>query len=326
MHALFIAKAANDPSTRYRVNPIAEALRKSGWEVSILCSSGLINRLNILQSARTTDIVVIQRKLFGRIFLTILVYFSRKIIFDFDDAIFVHSDGSASVGRYRRFTHLLQSCSMVWAGNGYLAEQARQFCKNTHIIPTSIDPDKYGVIDEKERKFTLVWIGSSSTSKYLKASTQLLNRIGQSFPEVRLRIIADFEFNLDDLETQAITWTEDTEAKLLAESHVGIAPMLDDAWSRGKCALKVLQYMAAGLPVISSPVGANLDAIDESTTGFFADTEERWIEALKILIEDENLRCVMGSAARSRIIDKYATNIVLDNQINSLRTLQDTTM
>jgi len=321
MHALLIAKGVNDPSTRYRVYPIAARLREQEWDVSVLYSSGFMNRVRLLKKAKIADIVVIQRKLFGRIFLTLLNYFCRNIIFDFDDAIFVSSDGSDSVLRHRRFIRLLKSCSMVWAGNSYLAEHARQYCQNTHVIPTSIDPDRYSVTEEKEEKFTLVWIGSSSTSRYLKAHTELLNSIGKSFEGIKLRIIGDFEFNLDHLEIENIAWQEDTEVNLLATSHVGVAPMSDDAWTKGKCALKVLQYMATGLPVISSDVGANRDVIDESITGYLADTTDQWIESIKVLMEDDDLRSTMGRAARRKIKDEFDIESVLDKQVNTLQKL-----
>jgi glycosyltransferase involved in cell wall biosynthesis len=147
----------------------------------------------------------------------------------------------------------------------------------------------------------LVWIGSRATRKYLETIVPVLEQLAQQQPGLRLKIIANFDLATEHLNTLPVPWQENTEAVELASSHIGIAPMIENDWTRGKCALKVLQYMAAGLPVVASPAGINRDVITDKVTGFLAATDEQWRQYLLQLIENPALREQLGAAGRQRV-------------------------
>ncbi len=202
------------------------------------------------------------RKTFPLPLLWLLRRVSRRLIFDLDDAIFCNPDGSFSATRMKRFAAIAKASDHIFAGNRFLARKSAMFNARVSVIPTSLDVEKYHVAAKKpEDHLDLVWIGSKSTRKYLVDVLPALELAAQRVPNLRLKIIADFDLPQAAIPTLAVPWDAATEATELASSHIGIAPMRDDDWSRGKCALKVLQYMAAGLPVVSSNAGVNAEAV-----------------------------------------------------------------
>ena len=259
MKTLFLAKSMDDPATRYRLKPLLVRLNEAGEDFVVFYEPGLLDRMRVLWCARSAGTVFIQRKLFGRLFLTLLGLVSRRVIFDFDDAIFLRSNGKVSRTRRARFRATCRISSLVLAGNEYLSREAARWVRTAEVLvqPTCVPTERYSTAGQKDPVFTLVWIGSRSTSRYLEQYRPVLEAIGRRFPDIRLKVIGDFKFQLDAMKVVLAPWSEATEAQALASAHVGIAPMSEDPWTRGKCALKVIQYMAAGLPVISSRAGAN---------------------------------------------------------------------
>lgn len=256
---------------------------------------------------RQADYVVVLRKTFPAPILWILRKSASRLIFDFDDAIFCNTDGSPSPTRFSRFHAMMSAADRVFAGNEFLAFQARKFNSSVTVIPTAVDPSRYQVNAAKpESSVDLVWIGSSSTRKYLEAAMPWLALAAERIPNLRLKIIADFDLPGMGVRTVPVKWSTETEALELASSHIGIAPMRDDDWSRGKCALKVIQYMAAGLPVVSSDAGTNGDVLRDGTCGYVASSPQDWVGRLIQLAGNARLRAQLGSAARQRAIDDYS--------------------
>ena len=305
---LFISKGENSASTRYRAFNYFPYLREAGWSPQhITAAQGPLSRLNILRQARRADVVVIVRKTLSPLFLRLLRKASRRLVFDFDDAIFVRSNGEPSRRREQGFRRTLAACDAVWAGNRYLAGAAARLNNHVSLLPTSIRPEKYQLEVEKPRDcLDLVWIGSSSTQKYLVQALPALEILAQRHPQLRLKIIADFDLETRHLVTLPVAWSEETEARELAASHIGIAPMPDNPWTRGKCALKVLQYMAAGLPVVASPAGVNADVVTDAENGYLSVTEDDWVNHLDALIGDETRRREFGARGRQRVLADYS--------------------
>jgi glycosyltransferase involved in cell wall biosynthesis len=192
------------------------------------------------------------------------------------------------------------------------------------VLPTSLSPEKYFLTTTKNRNFLdLVWIGSSATKRYLTSALPFLEEIAESLPDLRLKIVADFDLTAEKLPIQSIAWSEEIEAEALASAHIGIAPMPDDAWTQGKCGLKTLQYMAAGLPVISSPSGVNKDIVEHGINGFLAQNPENWKTAIKHLAQNPDQRQRMGQAGRKTVLENYSLDATFTEMAKALGAIMD---
>jgi len=317
---LFITKSKNAPSTRYRAIAYFNLLRSSGWHpLQIAVKKNPLARLRLLYSASKADVVVILRKTFSGSFFHLLRLCSSRIVLDFDDAIFCRSNGTYSTTRWNRFTRVARGCQHIWAGNEYLAEVALRYNSATTILPTSLKPEKYAIKEIKPNDtLDLVWIGSGSTRKYLETGLPMLEQLADIFPHLRLKIIADFDLPSSRLHTVAVPWSVETESEALSSAHIGIAPMPNNSWTKGKCGLKILQYMAAGLPVVSSPAGVNGEIVKHGVTGFLAESPEEWQRAIAKIAQDPNLRQVMGRAGRKRVTDCYSISVTYQKMARAL--------
>ena len=319
---LFVSKGKDSASTRYRALAYFTALQSSGWRPLHLTVRGTLPRLKLLGIAKQAEVVVILRKTFSLSFLRLLRLCSKNLVFDLDDAVFCRSDGEPSKSRQMSFEKVTSICEQVWAGNLYLADRARQYNEAVKILPTSLDYRKYLLEVEKNPKhFDLVWIGSRSTQKYLKESLPLLESLSEIIPNLRLKIVADFDLPTIRLKTLAVPWSEQGEAKALASSHIGIAPMTDDPWTKGKCGLKVLQYMAAGLPVISSPAGVNKEIVQHGKTGFLAENFDDWRQSINKLFSDPDLSDTMGKTGQKRVIEHFSVDATFRKMSECLNSL-----
>lgn len=317
---LFISKNETSPSTRYRALAYFERLRLDGWEPAHLSAHrSLRSRLRILRAVRSADVVVLLRKTFGIFYIQLLRKLSRYLILDFDDAVFCKSNGGFSKTRSDRFKRTVSLCDGIWAGNRFLSQAAKKYNPAVSVLPTALDPSKYEKsLDKPEKKMVFVWIGSKSTSKYLKAELPTLEKLADQFSHIELKIVADFTLFSDRLTITAVPWSDATEAQALLTSHIGIAPMPDNDWTKGKCGLKVLQYMAAGLPVISAPSGVNAEIIEDGDTGFLPRNDEEWYRAVKMLDKNQALREQIGEAGRRKVRNEYSLDVVYQKMKHSL--------
>lgn len=322
-NVLFLSKGSHSASTRYRALQYFPLLEAAGFRPTHLpISGGLTNHVRALRAARQADIVVVLRRTPPAPLLYLLRRHAHKLVFDFDDAIFCNSDGSPSPTREKRFRSIVQAADHVLAGNQFLAGAARAANAATTILPTSLDVDRYRCdITKPTERFDVVWIGSSSTRKYLEHALPALRLAALRVPTLRLRIVADFNLPHAGIEVEPIRWSMDSEISALGSAHAGIAPMLDDKWTRGKCALKVLQYMAAGLPVVSSRAGTNAEIIRHGETGFLVDTPEQWSDAIASLATSDELRLRMGRSARQQVGIEYSTSAVSQRLLAVLSSL-----
>lgn len=312
LSVLFVSKGEDSASTRYRALQYFPHWCSAGFEPRHVTASGGISAfIATLSQAAKADVVVVLRKTLPPPQRWLLRRVARRMVFDLDDAIFCNTDGTPSPTRMSRFAAMVRCSDHVTAGNGFLAKTAARFNPAVTVVPTSVAVGRYFVSHEKPQDhFDVVWIGSSSTRKYLEAIVPALREASRQIPGFRLKIIADFDLEAPGFPTLPIRWRADTEAAELASAHVGIAPMSDDDWSRGKCALKVLQYMAAGLPVVSSPAGVNAEAVVPGETGFLAGSDREWLDALVSIAGNAELRLQMGQAGRRRVAERYSLDVV----------------
>jgi glycosyltransferase involved in cell wall biosynthesis len=260
------------------------------------------------------DVLIVQRKLLHPLEVRRLRRIAPVLIYDFDDAVFLRdSYATRNANRPRRlnrFRAIAQAADLITAGNSFLAEYARQAAGKDHVrvLPTCVNLSRHQMARHRrsEGDIKLVWLGSSSTLKSLEANSVLLEQIGARFPGIRLKLICDRFIKFRNLLVERCPWSEQTETRELADADIGISWLPDDDWSRGKCGLKALQYMATGLPVVANPVGVQREMIGDGENGFLATTPAEWMDAIGRLARDTALRTRMGEAGRARVAADYS--------------------
>jgi glycosyltransferase involved in cell wall biosynthesis len=333
------------PGQRYRLEQWEPLLRERGVEITFepfedeelhalvyqqgrigkklqLVSRGLARRLSTINKARNYDLVYILREaaLLGPAVFERLLYQQRTpFVFDFDDAIFVSyrspSNGYLSYLKFASKTKTICGlASHVMVGNPYLAEYASKVNDNVTVIPTTIDTQKYQVRAVPRAPGTelgppvIGWTGSYSTVQHLDTLRGALKKLAER-EQFRLRVIGTPAYECAPVQVEAMKWRADTELDDLNAIDIGVMPLPDDNWSKGKCGLKALQFMALGIPTICSPVGVNTDIIQDNENGFLAASEDEWVDKLSRLIRSAELRRRLGDAGRATVEQKYSAAI-----------------
>ncbi len=308
MKIFVLANNLNRPGFRQRIELYLDILRENGIDCEVEeLPCGLLARRKLFKRAVDFDGVLLHKKGLNPFDAFWLRRYSKKIIYHFDDAIMYSTKrpDRYSPSHFRPFRRSVKLADMVITGSAYLAKQAHQFNPHVEIVPHCIKVSDYSVhcASEDDGKIRLVWIGSQSTLKYLAEIKPALEEIGSRFDNVILRIICDDFFDLRSLPVEKRLWSKDTRAIHLAQSDIGLAPLPEDRFTRGKCSFKVLEYACAGIPVVASPVGTNADYVRDNVTGFLATDKSQWIDSISTLIERSDLRRTMGLAAREMAAD-----------------------
>lgn len=264
--------------------------------------------------ARKFDGVVVYREaalmgpaIYERVFRVARI----PMVFDFDDAIWLPQIGANGVFSHLHFFGKTKSicrlASAVTCGNGYLADYARAQNAETHIVPTTIDLADYPRLDESTRRDALVvvWSGSTHTLVHFETARVALERFAKKHPLV-VRVVCNRPpaEPIAGAENEFVAWAPGVETRAIADAHVGIMPLPDDEFARGKCGLKALQYMAIGRPAIVSPVGMNADLVTHGESGWLAAGEDAWVSALEEARSVE-LRKRMSALARAAVEEGY---------------------
>lgn len=333
-------RPARSPGQRFRIEQYLPFLREKGYEIKysyivsekddkIFYSKGkyvyklwiilksFFKRFRDVFLAFKYDIIFIYREanFLGTTFFEKLFKLSgAKIIFDFDDAIWINdvSDGNQNLKWLKRpskTADIIQLSDLVFAGNNYLAEYARNYNQNIKVVPTTIDTSYHnGIIKDYEKESICIgWTGSLTTIKHFETAIPFLKEIKKAFGEkVYFKIIVDIDYEVPELELKSTKWKIENEISDLAEIDIGIMPLPNDEWSKGKCGFKGLQYMSLGIPTIMSPVGVNTEIITDGKNGFLAETPDEWIEKLSQLILSSELRKELGTSGKQTIQDRYS--------------------
>lgn len=284
---------------------------------------GTISRVLDLLLIYKYDCVFIHREAYPigfTFFETILSILSKPIIYDFDDAIFLPSSSRPNIfiDRFKnpsKIKKIIRMSNCIIAGNQYLADFALKDNKEVSVIPTSIDTEKYAPVHNfyiKERKKVPVvigWIGSVTTSEFLNIIKNPFIQLSRSFAHVIFKIIGS-DFSIDAVAGIVNHhWSLATEVDDLRTFDIGIMPMPDNDWTRGKCGFKAILYMSMGIPCVSSPVGVNKEIMRDGINGFLAESERDWIEKLSLLIENPELRKKIGLQGRETIEQLYSVKV-----------------
>lgn len=319
MKALALVDSPDHVCCRYRIRAFLPALEAAGWTLQVEgLARSTIARVAQIHASSRYDAVILQRKLLPSWQLALLRGRARRLVFDFDDAVLFRDSydprGSHSARRLARFRRTVRAADRVIAGNAFLAEQAHAAGATPNkvdLIPTCVEPARYTPLLRADPSATLelIWIGSSSTLQGLEHQRPLWERIGAELPDVRMRVVCDRFPRFERLRVIEVPWSEATEAEELARADAGVAWVPDDVWSRGKCGLKVLQYQAAGLPVVANPVGVHPEMVEPGVNGELASTPDEWVRAIGRLARDPERRRRLGAAARLGLTRRYAVDV-----------------
>jgi glycosyltransferase involved in cell wall biosynthesis len=314
MNLLIITNNPDRASFKQRIGAYIGILRTNGINCEVAkLPPGSLARRRLFKRAADFDGVFVHKKMLNPIDATWLRKHGRKIIYNFDDAVMYHDKypDRTSPSHFRRFRRSIKLADMVITAGSYLAAHALKFSRNVEVLPIGLAVGDYkpAPSTNSNGKIRLVWIGSATTLQYLAEIKPALEEIGARFDNLILRIICDDFFDLQNMKVEKRLWSDESRAAGLATSDIGLAPLPDNRFTRGKCSFKVLEYGAAGLPVIASPVGTNSDYVLDGVTGLFAKNVHEWTARITQLVKDPQLRKKMGQAGSERA-KKFDVNII----------------
>lgn len=348
-------RPGRSPSQRYRFEQYIPYLEKSGFEfvwspllnekddAVFYGKGGTIKKISILLKGRLQrqrdvsrfkefDIIFIQREasFFGHSYFEKAAYESgKKVVFDFDDAIWL-ADTSAANKKWEwvkdpaKFSTNVANAHVVIAGNKYLADKARENAKGEiKIIPTTVDTEVHVPKPELrgKEKICIGWSGSFSTIKHFEEVLPVLKDLTKKYPEkLQFKVFGDALYQNTELGIKGIPWTAQTEVDVLNSFDIGIMPLPNDEWAKGKCGLKALTYMSCGVPVVMSAVGVNTE-IGSDGNALLVNSKEDWMDALSKLIENRSLREELGKRGRKVVGERYSVAAYKEQYLEIFKTL-----
>jgi glycosyltransferase involved in cell wall biosynthesis len=286
--------------------------RRPAWLLAACAERGL----QVAGSYRY-DAVIFQRELISTL-LTLEPLFSGPRILDVDDAVWLHRRGSFA-GK------LANRCDAVVCGNEYLAEYFGRECEKTYVLPTAVDAIRFSPqLQSPYPSQVIGWSGTSGNLHELERIEPALHTVMSRFPKARLRVICNRRPSLSSLPSDRVEyvhWTPEIEVSALQDLQIGLMPLKDTAWSRGKCAFKMLTYMACGVPVVASPVGMNADVLAMGEVGFGARRDEQWVQGLSALLAEPTAARQMGKEGRLVIEENFSVEVLSLRLAEIIRTV-----
>jgi glycosyltransferase involved in cell wall biosynthesis len=334
MRVAFVTQGPHVPAARFRVHQVVPALQ-AHVECSVFPASpsvygdterrlwrplmkplSVVSRVRQLDEIAAADVVWLQRPMTEYFWTGLERWVARRrpYVFDFDDAIFHNRWGLEA----RKLRWIIDHAAHVVAGNRYLAAFVGDSRKTT-IIPTVVDAERYSARPEPDGPFTIVWTGMSHNQRELipyraSLATVLAKTRG------RFVVIADqLSPELAGLPVEFVRWSPKTEVTALAQGHVGIMPLANTPYNRGKCAFKLIQYMARGIAVVASPVGANVDVVRAGVDGLLANTPDEWTSALLEVAGDHDKRRQLGRSGRKRVESEFSVKAVVPRYLGVIQ-------
>lgn len=306
-------------SSRVRVYDYLAHLGQMGFNCRVL---PFPKKLTIIEKARYmtqsfylaywADVIVLQKLVIQEKFVDMLRKVNPKIIFDFDDALWTlpnayRQDPMVEARQVQRLRHILTHTVRVIAGNQYLANYANGIARRVDVIPSSVDLQRYPMKPMRnEGSVSLGWIGSAENLVDLNVIAPVLRRITERIRNVSIRIVSLYPPQMDCVAFQFVRWEIDRDIAYLHSFDIGLMPLSDTERCRGRCGFKAVQYMAVGLPVVASNVGAAKEVVVHGKTGFLATCQTEWEAFLERLIQDKTLRINMGKAGRQRVEQQFS--------------------
>jgi glycosyltransferase involved in cell wall biosynthesis len=346
---LTLHRPNRSPSQRFRFEQYLNILKENGFDYefsflldakddavfykkghflakALIVLKSISKRLRELFNVSSYDIVFIQRECFmlGSSFFE--RQFSKsgvKMIFDFDDSIWLQNVSDANktfawLKNPNKTSKIISYSNLIFAGNHYLKDYALQFNNNVEIIPTTIDTIEYQkILVPASEKVVIGWSGSITTIQHFEYALSVLKKLKAKYKDaIEIKVIGDANYANAELGIKGLGWNKQTELYDLSSFDIGIMPLPDDEWAKGKCGLKGLQYMALEIPTIMSPVGVNTEIIQDGKNGFLVSSEEEWLTRLSMLIESKELREQIGKAGRNTVVEKYSVEANKQKYLN----------
>lgn len=334
------------PSQRFRFEQYFDALRERGFDFEVRpfldeeamrvlytpgnillkiwkVKLGFFKRIADLFTLGRFDVVFIHREaapigppLFEWLIAKV---FKKKVIFDFDDAIWIPNTSASNpfISFYKRYRNAENTCAWAWkvsCGNAYLRDHASKFNPAAFINPTTIDTVGHHNLAKTFGNGPVVigWTGTHSTVRYLDKVVPLLRPTEQEF-SFEFLVIADKRPDFELKSLRFVPWDKATEIEDLLQMDVGIMPLENDQWAKGKCGFKALQYMALGIPAIVSPVGVNTEIVTHGINGWVCESDDEWMKTLRAILSDPDRLSSLSDAARSTVESRYSVKSNTDN-------------
>ncbi|MEE4272570.1 MAG: glycosyltransferase family 4 protein [Thermoanaerobaculales bacterium] len=322
-------------STRFRVLAHRDALAAAGYRVEVAFQRPrpasrllraplrLIDELRDLRRHRGADLLLVHRRCYPPRLARVLARRGAPVVFDVDDALYLPSPAepqtASARGRYRRnFDATAAAAELVLCGNAEIAGEVAH--ERTEILPTAVDCDRFRpeALAGGGEGAGVGWVGHSSNIGYLEALAEPLRELAVRRPDFRLIVFADEKPRLEGVPMEFRRWSLAAELDGFRDMKVGLMPLVDDAWTRAKCAFKLLQYMALGLPAVASPVGMNRQVVQDGHNAVLASSGAEWVAALERLLVDAQLRRRLGEAGRETVVRKYSQPVIADRLVGTL--------
>jgi glycosyltransferase involved in cell wall biosynthesis len=332
VRVLFVIQGRDVDMSRRRVLQYLPRLRELGVESEVLEKpKSFLRRLLQLRRFGGFDSVLVQRYRYQPWDLVLVRRAARSLVYDFDDAVMFPnslSEKRKSASREARFRRMVSAMDCVFAGNSFLAGKARAFCPWVEVMPTSLDLAAYATRSwpaQDPPELTVGWIGAPTSLHYLEALRPVWDRVRDACPNARLKIVSRAFFDCERMPVEKKPWALEEEVADLQTFDIGLMPLTLDEWSEGKCALKILQCHAVGVPVVCTPVGMNREAVTDGETGYWASTPDEWVDRIRRLAVDREARIRMGAAGRRRVEERYSLQVVAPRMAKVFRILRDRT-
>ncbi|HVO30925.1 MAG TPA: glycosyltransferase family 4 protein, partial [bacterium] len=327
LKALLLAESGiESPASRCRVIHYVPHLLREGIDAEVV--TGMPSWGDILRKASAADVVLVQRRALPVAKLFALRAKTRRLVFDFDDSIWLKraKDGvivPVRLPRRLRLRATLRRSDAIVAGNSYLAAWAGGVAPGVpvSVLATPIEAADYARATPRapDGRVVIGWVGAKDNLRYLDAIAPALQEIVRRHPQVVVRVVCNAPWEAAGVPVENVRWSLAEEIPNIAASDLGVMPLEDDDWTRGKCGFKAIQFLGTGQAVVCSPVGMNVDVVTDGENGFLARGTAEWVEALEKLVVDPALRRRMGGAGRERVARAFDARVIATRLAGVLR-------
>ena len=310
MKIIFLVQGMNVAASRYRVLQYLPFFHAAGIDAEVFeFPDRTADWPSLWEYLKNGDVIFVQRKRLPRSVLLFLKRLKKRIVYDFDDAVMFKNSLSKNPYSLRRtmsFKRMLHYTDLVIAGNEFLKQEAEKYHRHVNVLPTPVDAERYREKTcYKSEIVNMGWIGDHGSIHYVESYKDVWEAMGRKYKNVVLTIICDTFIQTKDISLRKVQWNYEREIDDLMSLDIGVMPLFDDLWSKGKCGFKIIQYLGVGVPAVCTPVGINRDVVEDGVNGLWASTKDEWIEKLSTLVEDVSLREKMGIEGRRKIMDMY---------------------